>query len=101
MHTSVVFRIGCSSIICNDSGWWAWMRAINKFFKIITNEKCFNLEFPWKVIGGGKFDGVLIGDMNEGERFIRFLGIWYGNLNVLNHDMVGKEKRVRDRPRKK
>ena len=74
------------------------MRSINKFFKIITNENFFNLEFPWKIIGGDKFDGALIGDMNEGESFIGLLGIWYGHLNMFNHDVVGKERKMRDNP---
>ena len=28
------------------------------------------------------------------------LGIQYGNLNISNHDVVGKERRRRDRPKK-
>lgn len=33
----------------------------------------------------GWFNGVLIGDMKEGERFIGFLGIWHDNLNIFSH----------------
>ena len=42
----------------------------------------------------------MIGDMNEGESFIGLLGIWYGHLNVFNHDAVGNERKMRDKPTK-
>lgn len=54
-------RSACRVAGTGQRCWWAWIGAINKAVKIVSDEKMIKLGTPSKIIGGGEFQWYLGG----------------------------------------